>query len=183
MMDIDLFDKIFVDVDGCLLDSVEAMVRLLNEKHGTNAKSSDIVSWNFNEVKSDLTTKDIEDLFNNPKFFEIVEFYDGAIEFLTKYRHKIILFSKGNCDNIKHKREFFDAYGFSDITLIGFPLNISKGFLDMQYNGRSLFIDDCTTNLMDSNANLKVQFKPSDVDTEWSRDWNGMVIKNWLTLM
>lgn len=183
MMDIDLFDKIFVDVDGCLLDSVEAMVRLLNEKHGTNAKSSDIVSWNFCEVKSDLTTKDIEDLFNNPKFFEIVEFYDGAIEFLTKYRHKIILFSKGNCDNIKHKREFFDAYGFSDITLIGFPLNISKGFLDMQYNGRSLFIDDCTTNLTDSNANLKVQFKPSDVQTEWSRDWNGMVIKNWLTLM
>ena len=183
MMDIDLFDKIFLDVDGVLLDSISSMVRLLNEKHGTNAKSSDIVSWNFNEVKSDLTTKDIEDLFNNPKFFEIVEFYDGAIEFLTKYRHKIILFSKGNCDNIKHKREFFDAYGFSDITLIGFPLNISKGFLDMQYNGRSLFIDDCTTNLIDSNANLKVQFKPSDTDTEWSRNWNGMVIKNWLTLM
>ena len=53
----------------------------------------------------------------------------------------------------------------------------------MQYNGRSLFIDDCTTNLIDSNANLKVQFKPSDVDTEWSRDWNGMVVKNWLTLL
>ena len=84
MMDIDLFDKIFLDVDGCLINSVEAMVKLLNNKYGTNVCENDILSWNFNEVKSDLTTKDIEDLFNNPKFFEIVEFYDGAIEFLTK---------------------------------------------------------------------------------------------------
>ena len=171
---------IFLDIDGVVLESVEAMCQLLNNKYRTTVKSVDIKSWNFNEIKSDLTSEEIENLFNDPRFFEIVRVYRGIGKFIDKYRDKIIFLTKGNIENISQKHELFRLSMFKNIPIIGLPLNISKGFINMRYKGQSLFIDDCSQNLIDSNADIKILFKEFDNDAEWQKNWNGMVINSWI---
>ena len=178
MIESENISTIFLDVDGVVIDSVRAMCKLLNEKYNTNCKPIDITSWNFQNVKSDLTSEEIEDLFNNDEFFNIVLFYDKVFNFINKYRNKIIFLTKGNQRNILQKRNMFDRYGLNNIPLIGLPLNISKGYINMGYNGRSLFIDDCSQNLIDSNADVKIMMKEYD-GCEWQRNWDGFIMKGW----
>jgi len=180
MIEDENISTIFLDVDGVVIDSVRAMCQLLNEKYGTNCKPIDITSWNFQNIKSDLTSEEIEDLFSNNKFFDIVGFYQGVFKFIHKHHHKIIFLTKGNTENIANKRKLFDSiYGLSNIPLIGLPLNISKGWINMNYKGRSLFIDDCSQNLIDSNADVEIMMKEYDNDTDWQRNWDGYIMKGW----
>jgi hypothetical protein len=179
MIETENISTIFLDVDGVVIDSVGAIVRILNGKYGTKCKSSDITSWNFNEIKSDLTSEEIEDIFNDEEFFNIVLFYDGVFNFIGKYRNKIIFLTKGNHENISHKNILFNSVGLSDVPLIGLPLSISKGWINMRRKGKSLFIDDCSQNLIDSNADIKIMMKEHENDAEWQIGWNGLKMKGW----
>jgi len=179
MIEDENISTIFLDVDGVVIDSVRAMCQLLNKIYGTNCTPVDITSWNFSEVKPDLTSGEIEDLFNNDKFFNIVLFYDKVFKFINKYRNKIIFLTRGNARNILQKRNMFDYYGLNNIPIIGLPLNVSKGWINMGYKGRSLFIDDCSQNLIDSNADVKIMMKEYDNDTDWQRNWDGFIMKGW----
>ena len=173
-------DIIYLDVDGVILDSASAIVELLNQKYETNCKSSDITSWDFKNVKSDLTSQEIESIFNDKRFFDIVRPYDGVFDFMRKFRFKIRMFSKGGIDNIYLKRKYFDSCGFEDIKLIGLPLSLSKGLINMRRDGLAMFIDDSTNNLEDCNADIRIQFKEFDNDAEWQRNWNGVTMKEWV---
>ncbi len=170
---------IFLDVDGVVIDSVRAMCKLLNEKYNTNCKPIDITSWNFSQVKSDLTSEEIEELFSDERLFEIILFYQGVFKFIRKYHHKIIFLTKGNIENISNKSKLFYAVNLENIPLIGLPLNVSKGWINMNYKGRSLFIDDCSQNLIDSNADIKIMMKEYDNDADWQRNWDGYIMKGW----
>lgn len=183
MIESENISTIFLDVDGVVIDSIGAIVRILNYKYGTKCKPSDITSWNFQNVKSDLTSKEIEDIFNDEYFFDKVMFYDGVLEFISKYNDKIIFLTKGGIENIRWKHELFNRAEvheiIGDIPLIGLPLNISKGWINMGYKGRSLFIDDCSQNLIDSNADIKIMMKEYDNDADWQRNWDGFIMKGW----
>lgn len=178
MIEDENISSIFLDIDGVVIDSVRAMCQLLNEKYDTNCKPINITSWNFNEVKPNLTSEEIEDLFNDKRFFDIVKVYNGVGEFINKYRNKIIFLTKGGIENISGKHELFRLNMFNNIPIIGLPLNISKGLINMQYKGKSLFIDDCSQNLIDSNADIKIMMKEYD-GCEWQQNWSGYVMKGW----
>ena len=172
-------DTIFLDYDGVITKSVEASVELLNDKYNTNIKPEQVKSWNFSEVKSDLTDIEIEEIFNDKRFFDIVRSYDGVFDFMRKFRDKIIVFSKGNIDNIYLKRKWLDDCGFKDIELIGLPLSLSKGLINMRKCGYTMFIDDSTNNLEDCNANIRILFKEFEHETEWNKGWNGAIMNSW----
>ena len=189
--DIDVFieDKnishIFLDIDGVIFHSCQAMIDILNERYGGNFDGSDVTSWNFQCCYPNMTSEEIEDTFNDPKFFDIVKPIDGALEFMDRYRDKIILVTKASAENYAHKRKWFDDRGFKDITMIALPLNVSKGFIDMQncvgLYGYSVFIDDSTNNLQETNADYDIMFKEYNdkKEREWQKDWNGLVMYQW----
>ena len=59
---------------------------------------------------------------------------------------------------------------------------MSKSIINMNsIDGWSLFIDDSTNNLNDSNADYKVQFREYNDDKEraWQKGWDGLVMYNW----
>lgn len=182
-IDIDKFikdnciDRIFLDIDGVLLHSSQAIIDMYNDDNWTDFKGSDVLSWDFKDIDPTLTSKEITALFNDELFFEYVEFVDGAKEFLDKYRDKIIMVSKGTVDNYYNKRVFFDKAGFSDIPIIELPFELSKGLINM--GGESLFIDDSCKNLIESNAKYRLQFIEYDDgrDREWCVGWWGNKIK------
>ena len=188
--DIDSFIKdnnithIFIDIDGVIFHSCQAMIDILNERYGGNFDGSDVTSWNFQCCYPNMTSEEIEDTFNDPKFFDIVKPIDGALEFMDRYRDKIILVTKANIENYALKRKWFDDRGFN-MPIIALPLNVSKGFIDMQnctglYN-YSVFIDDSTNNLQETNADYDIMFKEynDQKEREWQKGWDGLVMYQW----
>lgn len=175
-------DKIFLDIDGVIFNSTQAIVTMLNQKYGTHATGAEVISWNFKEIVPTLTDEEVEDLFDDNRFFEIVKPNYGALDFLTKYRDKITLVSKCNLNNFIQKRKWFDKMGFSDIPIIPLPINLTKAIINMRDNMTySLFIDDCTDNLQDVNSDYKIQFREYKDNRyrKWQIEWNGDVLYSW----
>ena len=172
---------LFIDIDGVIFASCDSIIQILNERHGGNFDGSDVTSWNFQCCYPNMTSEEIEDTFNDPKFFDIVKPIDGALEFMDRYRNKIILVTKANIENYAHKRKWFDDRGFN-IPIIALPLNVSKGFINMDnIDEYSLFIDDSTQNLIDCNADFRVQFREfnDQKEREWQKGWDGLVMYQW----
>ncbi len=175
-------DKIFLDIDGVIFHSCQAMIDILNERYDGNFDGSDVTSWNFQCCYRGMTSEEIESMFNNGLFFKVVKPIDGALEFMDRYRDKIILVTKANIENYALKRKWFDDRGFKDIPMIALPLNVSKGFINMNnIYEYSLFIDDSTQNLIDCNADYKVQMREycDEKEREWQKGWNGLVMYQW----
>lgn len=188
MKNIDNFIKdnnitlIFLDVDGVIFHSCQAMIDILNERYDGNFDGSDVTSWNFQCCYPNMTSEEIEDTFNDPKFFDIIKPIDGALEFMERYRDKIILVTKASIENYTHKRKWFDDRNFADIPIIALPLNVSKSLINMDnIHEYSLFIDDSTQNLIDSNADFGVQMREycDEKEREWQKGWDEMVMYNW----
>ena len=186
--DIDNFIKdnnitqIFLDIDGAIFHSCQAMIDILNERYGGNFNGSDVASWNFQCCYPNMTSEEIEDTFNDPKFFDIVKPIDGALKFLDKYRDRIVVVTKASIENYAHKRKWFDDRGFGSIPIIALPLNVSKSLVNMDNIAEySIFIDDSEQNLFDSNADYRVQFREYDDDKEreWQKGWDGLVMYQW----
>ena len=173
---------LFIDIDGVIFPSCTSIIQILNERHGGIFDGSDVTSWNFQCCYPNMTSEEIEDPFNDPKFFDIVKPIDGALELMDRYRDKIILVTKANVENYAHKRKWFDDRGFN-MPIIALPLNVSKSLVNMNsIDEYSLFIDDNTQNLIDSNSDFKVQFREYQSNNdkrEWVKDWNGMVLYKW----
>ena len=123
-------DKIFIDIDGVIFHSCQAMIDILNERYGGNFDGSDVTSWNFQCCYPNMTSEETEDTFNDHKFFDIVKPIDGALEFMNRYRDKIILVTKANIENYALKRKWFDDRGFN-IPMIALPLNVSKSLVNI----------------------------------------------------
>ena len=173
---------LFIDIDGVIFASCDAIIQILNERYGGSFKGSDVTNWNFQCCYPNMTSEEIEDTFNDPKFFDIVKPIDGALEFMDRYRDKIILVTKANFENYAHKRKWFDDRGFGSIPIIALPLSVSKSLVNMDsITEYSIFIDDSTQNLIDSNADFRVQFREfnDQKEREWQKGWDGLVMYQW----
>ena len=166
----------YIDADGVLLRSVDAVVDILNARFNKSVLPQDITNWNFS-CSFDVTDQDIEDIFSSDEFFERVKFQDGAIDFLKRNKEWVDVITKGTDRNIELKRKLFADNGLGDINIIGLPLNISKDIVDMK---DGVFVDDVVSNLNDvRTARYKVLFKEYDNYTQWSDGWNGMILRSW----
>ena len=172
-------EKIYLDVDGVLIHSCQAICDMLNENKGTNFTGDQILSWNFKEICPDLTDGDIELLFADDRFFKYVQWIKGAREFIERHENNITIVTKGTYLNILRKILFFNQYDIS-VPIEGLSLDTSKNEIDMS-NG--IFIDDCTKNLIESNAKYKVQFLEYDDELneqrEWIKGFSGYKMFNW----
>ena len=166
----------FLDFDCTLVKSLNESTRILNSIHNMNLKPEDIKTWNFKEYDPTLTDKEIEKIFADESFFKELKFYEGAKEFCIRHKDKIIVVTKGTDKNLYLKKNWLKENGI-DVPVIGLPVEVSKKFINM--NDRSVFIDDSTNNLVDSNATWKVQFREFG-ETCWNKGWEGCVINSWI---
>lgn len=174
-------NRIYLDVDGVLFHSCDAICTLINLSECTNYqgnfKGRDILSWNFKEFGLDLTDEEIEHLFSIEEFFCVVNYIKGAYDFLKRYSKNITIVTKGTKENIWYKSVFFEPF---NIPICGLPIKCSKSVINM--NG-GLLIDDSTNNLKESNATYKIQFLEykdgKDNIREWTKDWKGLKMYSW----
>ena len=172
-------DHIYLDLDGVLIHSCQAICDILNEDKGTNFTGNQVLSWNFKEICPDLTDGDIELLFADDRFFKYVQWIKGAREFIKRHENDITIVTKGTYLNILRKILFFNRYDIF-VPIEGLSLDTSKNEIDMS-NG--IFIDDCTKNLIESNAKYKVQFLEYNdglnEQREWIKGFNGYKMYKW----
>ena len=171
-------DHIYLDVDGVLIHSCQAICDIINEDRNTNFTGDQILSWNFKEICPDLTDNDIELLFADDRFFKYVQWIDGAKEFIKRHEKDVIIVTKGTWDNIQKKIDIL--FNDFNIQVIGIPLSRSKREINMT---DGLFIDDCTQNLIESNAKYKIQFLEYNdglnEQREWIKGFSGFKMYNW----
>ena len=173
---------LFIDIDGVIFASCDAIIQILNERYGGNFKGSDVTSWDFKCCYPNMTSEEIEDTFADEKFFEIVKPIKGALEFIDRYRDKIVIVTKATTSNFLHKRKWFDEHGYSDVPIIALPLNCSKSLINMdRVDSWSLFIDDSTNNLQETNADYNIMFKEynDQKEREWQKGWGGLTMYEW----
>ena len=173
---------LFIDIDGVIFASCDAIIQILNERYGGSFKGSDVTSWNFQCCYPNMTSEEIEDTFADEKFFEIVKPIKGALEFIDRYRDKIVIVTKATTSNFLHKRKWFDENGYSDVPIIALPLNCSKSLINMdRVDSWSLFIDDSTNNLQETNADYNIMFKEynDQKEREWQKGWGGLTMYEW----
>ncbi len=77
---------------------------------------------------------------------------------------------------------FFNQYGLEDIPIIPIPIEMSKGIINMRcFYGKSLFIDDSTSNLYSANSDFKIQFREykDNKKRDWQENWFGDIMYEW----
>ena len=167
-------DTVFADFDDTLVDSLQADVTMLNERYGTNVDKSEVMCWNFRDVFPQLREDEIEELFDDPYFFEIVQFKERAKEFILSIPNAKII-TKGRPKNLELKKQWLYNNGLGNIPFIGIGLDDSKGdYID--YN--SLLIDDNKGNLESVDCKYKVMMKTNSF-SEWQSGYEGYHIRNW----
>ena len=105
--------NIYLDVDGVLIHSCQAICDIINEDKGTNFIGKQVLSWNFKEICPDFTNEDIELLFSDDRFFKYVQWIDGAREFIKRHEENITIVTKGTYQNIFEKIVFFNRYNLT----------------------------------------------------------------------
>lgn len=167
-------DTVFADFDDTLVDSLQADVTMLNERYGTNVDKSEVMCWNFRDVFPQLKEDEIEDLFDDPRFFEIIQFKPNAKEFILSIPNAKII-TKGRPKNLELKKQWLYYNGLGDIPFTGLGLDDSKGdYID--YN--SLLIDDNKGNLESVDCKYKVMMVTNE-NSEWQSGYEGYRIRNW----
>lgn len=174
-------NRLIVDFDGTLVNTVKAITELYNEDFCAYKKFKkvdwlSVNTWGFEEL-SCASEKYIDTYFNQPRFFEKLEFMPGAVEALYELKHifsEIIVVSMGYSPNLRLKKFWMNEH-LPEIKFLGCNLKKypDKSHIDMR---RDFLIDDSSKNLFTSNATTKICY---GLERSWNSDWTGTRCKNW----
>lgn len=174
--------KLFLDVDNTITNSSKAICKSYNflykdEKGFKPANWIENEKYNFSEICPLINNP--AKLFRDELFFRYLEFMgDNTCDIIRKLNEKyqVIICSIGHPKNISLKSLWLnDKLSFIKdyILLYNDGCKMDKSIVDMS-NG--IFIDDCTSNLDSSNAELKVIFGD---EYEWSQTKDYTRCWNW----
>ena len=172
--------RLYLDFDGCIVNTIATITKLYNEdfqyyKDYCPKKWTDVKTWDFIEL-SCASPEYINTYFNQPRFFENIEYMPWAESTLDKLREKyeIIIVSSGYSPNLKGK-ELWIKQNIPYAKFIGVNLKTHKDkrFVDMS---DGILIDDSMSNLSTSNAIMNICFGDK---YKWNEDWEGYRAYNW----
>lgn len=168
------FETLYVDLDDCLLNTSEAIFKILQELFKSDG--DDFCSWTIEEclanetawdfsnfIQGRLSRDEFNELFESDLFWNTLEINEEFLELLNQYskNYNIIFVSKGREINLRQKKEYLASlfnngriefdYGF-----YGIKNGKSKNIVDMS---DGIQIDDNFYSLEDTNAKVKILFR------------------------
>lgn len=173
-------NKLFVDFDGVIVNTIAAICDLYNEdfKYYNKYKyvfPEQVKTWNFDELNC-ASREYINTYFNQQRFFDKLKFMPQAYETLRKFALKgeVVIVSSGYSPNLRAKEEWCKEH-LPFCQFIGVNLKEYKDKSHIDMNG-GLFIDDSAHNLETSNAETKICFGEI---YPWNIKWNGKHCWDW----
>lgn len=177
----DYIKTIYLDFDGCIVDTIKCIISLYNEDFQYYKKFKhinwwEINTWNFAECNC-ASSEYINTYFNQKRFFDRLEFMDLETKetiLLLQQVYDVKIVTHGFAPNLVGKKEWIQK-NLPTVEMIGVDLKKykDKSHIDMR-NG--FFIDDNSKNVITSNAKKKAVF--GDIYS-WNKDWTGTRMANW----
>ena len=172
--------KIFLDYDGCIVNTIKCICSLYNEdfqyyKNFIHINWWEVNTWDFAECNC-ATPEYINTYFNQQRFFDKVEYMDWAEKILDilKEDFEITIVSSGYSPNLIAKEKWIKEHlpycNFIGVNLKEYK---DKSHIDMS---DGIFIDDSANNLETSNAAIKICFGD---EYPWNEKWKGIRCANW----
>lgn len=175
--------NIYIDFDDTITQSVENVIRIVNQRFNKNVKVQDIGEWDFSDVYPDIPLEDIVNVFGEEEFFRTLKFNDDVIPTLRKYTkyNNIIIVSKVDMSIIQRKFNWVKNHLIDigiNVEFYGVPLGKSKSIIDMS---DGIMIDDNASFLKETNAKYKILYKCNrKFDTK--QEWDGYTVSSWKEL-
>lgn len=175
--------NIYIDFDDTITQSVENVIRIVNQRFNKNVKVQDIGEWDFSDVYPDIPLEDIVNVFGEEEFFRTLKFNDDVIPTLRKYTkyNNIIIVSKVDMSIIQRKFNWIKNHLIDigiNVEFYGVPLGKSKSIIDMS---DGIMIDDNASFLKETNAKYKILYKGKrKFDTK--QEWDGYTVSSWKEL-
>lgn len=165
---------IYIDTDGVKLDSVGGILKAKSIIDGIDYTKNIVKTWNFHDAISNITEKDVENLFASDLFWREVKFIEGAKEFVNDYFDRIVVVSIGDARNQLRKIEFLNKH-FPNIAMLPVVTKVNKdkiiGKHLIRMTENDIFIEDSASNLNTNFAGLNILFNDKgDFDCEWNRN-------------
>lgn len=172
---------LYIDLDNTTFNSTACIVQYYNQdfKYYKNFRPIDwteINTYGFEELQCAYPDY-VNHLWNQPRFFEQLQFMPYALEtleILSKY-FNIVFVTMGFSPNLRAKEDYLSGVITFDYDLI--CVNMKK-FSDKAHIDMSggIFIDDVSKNLSTSNAEVKILFGD---EHSWNAGWDGIRCYNW----
>lgn len=169
-----------IDFDEVIVETIDAIVSIINEDYNLNVNPKDVKKWDFDDVFPTVPKDIIYKVFEDKRFFERLKFKPNVIETLRKINKKypIIIVTLGSYDNLLLKKNFIKNKIHSKGIETRFVGLISDTENKSKVNLNSLlFVDDNEENLEVSNATIKILFE-NRKDAEWNKNWKGKKIQD-----
>lgn len=178
-------EKLYIDFDGVVVNTIKAIVDLYNEdfKYYSKYKPvpwTEINTWGFKELEA-ATGEQIDHYFNQSRFFDRLVYIDNAKEVLDRLSNKydITIVSHGYSPNLRLKEKFVtERFPYAKFIGVNLKEHKDKSCVNMS---DGIFIDDSYENLKSSNAKKKICFGDK---YPWNEiiDSNCIRIFNWCEL-
>lgn len=173
--------KLFVDFDGVLMNTIKKIVELYNIDYDDNINWPDVNSWSFIELNKSTPDK-IDEYFDSSKFFWNLEYMDDAKTIIPMLQEKwfgdnFYVVTTGRDRNVNLKKwniqNYFPTFNLNHFIGININEFNDKSHIDMS---GGVFIDDLSSNLRSSNADIKICFGSV---YPWNEDWDGIRCRTW----
>lgn len=172
--------KLYIDFDNTISDTNAAICSLYNEdfqyyKKFKEVKSHEINTWGFLECNC-ATPEYINYYFNQPRFFERLQFMPNAKEVIEKLKEEydVEILTLGYNPNCIGKQLWASKHlPNTKMTCINLKEYKDKSHID---GTNAILLDDKSSNLHTFSGE-KVLF--GDLYS-WNKDWNGIRLYNWI---
>lgn len=171
--------NVYLDFDDTLVNSIEAATMLLNREFIKTVDPNDIKRWDFTDQFTEVTLKEVEDVFASEEFFYLLQekpYAKQLVEELNKIANVVII-SKGTPKNLELKEEYIKE-NFGDVKFVGLPIGVSKS---NYMKKRCIIVDDNVKYLDEACAvaDIPILYRQDDIARDYNADWKGIKIIQW----
>ena len=159
-----------IDFDEVMVETIDSLVNILNKDYNLSANSKNVRAWNLEDVYPTLSKKQVNEVFEDKRFFDDLKLKPNLIETLKRINenYPIIVVTLGSPQNLLMKRKYIkDNIESQGINLRFFGLISDKEDKSKVNLDSWVFVDDNQKNLEVSNASKKVLFE-NRKNAEWN---------------
>lgn len=159
--------KLFIDVDGTIINTAETFIDKYCKENNINKIINDLKDWEFKNIDRKMHINEFLRYIETEEFFKTIELDENFLKFyvMNEDKYEWIFITKGTRKNLELKERFLreSLPTLNNVKYIGIENEDKKNY-NMK-NG--IQIDDNIKNL-DTNARFKILIK-NYLDTDYNR--------------
>ena len=160
--------KLFIDVDGTIINTAEKFIDKYCKEHNINKTINDLKDWGFKSIDRKMHINEFLRYIETEEFFETIELDENFLKFyvMNEANYEWIFITKGTKKNLELKERFLreSLPTFNNVMYIGIENGEDKKIYNMK---NAIQIDDNINNL-NTNARYKILIK-NYLDTNYNR--------------